>query len=79
MVSTLPFIFVFCVAYLFYLLGWTFIGGVLVLTIGMFTNYKISKTAGLLQKDVMKAQDARMNLTTEALQSIKIIKIYGWD
>lgn len=27
----------------------------------------------------MKTQDARMNLTTEFLQNIKIIKMYAWE
>jgi len=66
-VSTLPFIFLFCVVYLFYVLGWTFVFGFTVLMLGMFTNYKISKAAGKLQKAYMKVQDQRMNLTNETL------------
>ena len=69
----------FCIIYLFSALGWSFIFGFLVIVIGMYTNYKVAKQMGLLRKDYMKAQDARMNLTNEMLQNIKIIKMYAWE
>jgi hypothetical protein len=59
-------------------LGWTFVFGFSVLSIGLFTNYKIAKRFGELREAYMKKQDARMDLTNETLQNIKIIKIYGW-
>jgi ABC-type bacteriocin/lantibiotic exporter with double-glycine peptidase domain len=32
-----------------------------------------------MRKTYMKTQDRRMNLTTEFLQNIKIIKMYAWE
>jgi len=64
-VSTLPFILIFCISYLFYVLGWTFVFGFSVLSIGLFTNYKIAKRFGELREAYMKKQDARMDLTNE--------------
>jgi hypothetical protein len=66
-VSTLPFILIFCISYLFIVLGWTFIFGFLVLSVGLFMNYKIAKRFGELRENYMKAQDARMDLTNETL------------
>jgi len=45
----------------------------------MYTNLKIAEAQGALRKSYMKAQDGRMNLTTEFLQNIKIIKMYAWE
>ena len=45
----------------------------------MYTNLKIAEAQGALRKSYMKTQDARMNLTTEFLQNIKIIKMYAWE
>jgi len=65
--------------YLFYALGWSFVFGFLVIVFGMYTNLKIAEAQGNLRKGYMKAQDRRMNLTTEFLQNVKIIKMYAWE
>lgn len=63
---------------LFNYLSWTFFGGAAVIVIGIYVNYLLSVMSARLQKDYMKAVDARLSLTTECLNNIKIIKIYGW-
>lgn len=50
----------------------------MVLLIGIYSNYKISSLSAELNRLYMQKQDLRMNLTTECLTNIKIIKIYGW-
>lgn len=77
-VATIPFLLIFTLVVLFTKLSWTFFGGAAVLAIGFYTNYRLSIASAKLQKVYMKAQDARMSLTTECLNNIKIIKIYGW-
>lgn len=69
---------IFTITILFKMLGWTFFGGAIVLSVGLYTNYRISLASAKLQDVYMTRQDARISLTTECLNNIKIIKIYGW-
>ena len=69
---------VFCIICLFIELGWTFIFSIITMWICYVWNSRQSYRRGQLQKLYMKKQDQRINLTTECLQNIMIVKLYSW-
>lgn len=75
----LPPLLLVCFIFLFYWLGYAFFAGVAVFVFTFFFNMKISKTSAKWQKTYMQFQDKRLNATTEALNNIKILKMYSWN
>lgn len=78
MVASLPFMLIFCITTLFIELGVSFFTGILVFIFALLINTYIAKKNAELQKDYMKKQDERVNLTTESLNNIKMLKLYAW-
>lgn len=78
MVATLPFLLVSCITILFYELGLSFFSGILVFAFALISNTEMSRRRAKLQKEYMKKQDARISLTTECLNNIKMLKLYSW-
>lgn len=78
MVATLPFLLVSCLTILFYELGLSFFSGISVFIIAIITNIEVSRRRARMQKEYMKKQDARISLTTECLNNIKMLKLYSW-
>ena len=74
-----PLILVTSIGFLFYYLGLSFFAGIGVILFGFFTNLILGLINATLWRGLMKKKDARMNATTETLQSIKMIKLYGWN
>lgn len=77
-VSTLPFTLTLGFGVLFHYFGWTFMVGMGVFALSLWVNIWFSRNLAKYQKQYMKKQDKRVNITTESLNNIKIIKLYSW-
>ena len=79
MVMLLPLQFVGFIYLLFQYFGATFLFGLgtmlFIFIILGFLQSKYSK----LESEHMEAKDARMRITTQTFNSLKILKLYGWD
>eukprot|EP00347_Sterkiella_histriomuscorum_P019725 403340529 len=78
-VLKLPIILVTCIILLFYFIGVAFFAGVAVLIVAFVMNLLVSRYAAKIQTSYMKYQDQRVNLTTECLNNIKMLKLYSWQ
>ena len=67
------------VSYLFILLGMSFIYGFAFMLLGVLINYFIFRKYRLYNKNLLIAKDTRLSLLAEVFNSLKIIKLYGWD
>lgn len=74
-----PVLLVACSYFLFYFLGYSFLSGIGVFIIAFFTNFGLGALESLFWKKTMKAKDQRMNVTTESINNIKMLKLYSWD
>lgn len=77
-VMKLPILCSICFVVLFVYLGLSFFSGVAVFLVTFFVNMYLGNTTAKLQKEFMKKQDARVNITTESLNNIKMLKLYSW-
>lgn len=77
-IATLPFTLTICFSFLFYYLKWTFFSGIAVFALSLLVNISISRCNARNQKKYMKLTDARVKVTTESLNNIKMIKLYSW-
>ncbi|CAM1154438.1 Uncharacterised protein g11229 [Pycnogonum litorale] len=53
--------------------------GILVLIIAISVNVIASFRSKIIQKEYMKHMDERVNLISEFLDAIKVIKLYAWE
>ena len=68
-----------CMIFLWRNLGWASLSGLItMLTILPITEY-ISHKSKLLHESRCELQDSRIEMTNEALSSIKILKFYAWE
>lgn len=66
--------------YLLYLeLGLSIIAGIAVILLAIPLNWLISRSLQHNQKIQMEIKDQRVNLITEILNGIRVIKLYGWE
>jgi ABC-type multidrug transport system fused ATPase/permease subunit len=63
---------------LYYFLGVVALIGILICIITIVINYFIANFNRRYQKKVMALKDERIKKTNEVLQSVKILKMYGW-
>lgn len=77
-VATLPFTLTMCFVLLFNYLGLTFFAGIGVFIVSLLVNVSLSRCNARNQKQYMKKTDARVSITTECLNNIKMIKLYSW-
>lgn len=77
-IATLPFTLTLCFTFLFYYLGVSFLAGIGVFILSLLVNISISRCNAKNQKKYMKLTDARVSITTECLNNIKMIKLYSW-
>ena len=73
-----PFILVVCFGFLFYYLGWSFCAGLGVFVVAMMINFGFGLCKQRVQKKIMKAKDERMTETNQALNNVKMLKLYAW-
>ena len=77
-VSQMPIVLIYCFVMLFYKLGLTFLSGVAVFLVAFFSNLILGYINSILQKQLMDRKDERMNATNEAINHIKMLKMYSW-
>ncbi len=75
----LPMLIVVCIIVLFIYLGISFFAGLGIFAITFLTNIILGRLAARMQKAYMKKSDARVNTTSEALNNIKMLKLYSWS
>lgn len=78
-VMRLPLLILVCFGLLFYYLGNSFWAGIGIFVFTFVTNVQLARIGGRLQKKYMKLVDDRVNCTTEALNNIKMLKLYSWS
>jgi ABC-type multidrug transport system fused ATPase/permease subunit len=77
-IATLPFTLTLCFTFLFKYMGISFFAGIGVFILSLVVNIAISRCNARNQKKYMKLTDARVGVTTECLNNIKMIKLYSW-
>ncbi|KAJ3110789.1 hypothetical protein HDU96_006271 [Phlyctochytrium bullatum] len=68
-----------CCGALIYLLGWSAIGGVTVMTVLMFSGGPLASTINKGYAEQKAAVDRRVTAFNEVLHGIKIIKFFAWE
>ncbi len=63
---------------LFHFLGAVVLAGVGICLVSIVINYFVARVNRRYQQRVMSLKDERIKKTTEALQSVKMLKMYGW-
>ena len=76
--SKFPIQLIFAIGFLFYIFGLALLSAAGIGIIVAILNFIISKVRASLQKKKLKVKDERMRSTTEAINSIKVIKLYSW-
>ncbi|CAG8496604.1 9578_t:CDS:10 [Ambispora gerdemannii] len=76
---TIPLEILVAMIYLARLLGWSSIIGVVVMTICLWSNKKMTRRIGRLQKRVKKARDERVGEIFELLHAVRMIKMFAWE
>ncbi|NUN06063.1 MAG: ATP-binding cassette domain-containing protein [Bdellovibrio sp.] len=67
------------VVMLFYYIGWSALAALLVLfTLAPLTNI-VAKKFTHLDEEMMKHRDRRVNLMTQALNAIRVVKYFAWE
>ncbi|PPR07922.1 hypothetical protein CVT24_000902 [Panaeolus cyanescens] len=68
-----------CMSFLFRLLGWSaFVGLATILVLFPIPGY-ITKALQEIQSDKMKKTDARLETVTEAINVVRMVKMFGWE
>lgn len=64
---------------LFSTLGWATFAGLALISLTMLINFPLARALQIFQVKLMGAQDERVRASSEILNSIKIIKLQGWE
>ncbi|KAK7465464.1 hypothetical protein VKT23_005441 [Stygiomarasmius scandens] len=65
--------------FLYNVLGWAALSGVVVVLVAYVLNYPLAKYNIYITRESWKAKDTRMNTVNELLQNIRFLKFYGWE
>ncbi|CAE6434528.1 unnamed protein product [Rhizoctonia solani] len=65
--------------FLYYLLGWSSLGGVLVVLFAYAINYPLARWNISTTRQSWKARDRRMSAISELLSSLRFLKYMGWE
>ncbi|KAJ2612967.1 hypothetical protein H4S08_002464 [Coemansia sp. RSA 1365] len=74
-----PIRFVITLYFLFRLLGWSTVAGVLSFIVFMPIMTHISQILGIRTKLLMGYRDKRMGIINDVLEGIRVIKMYAWE
>ncbi|CAI2362549.1 unnamed protein product [Moneuplotes crassus] len=77
-VARLPLVLLFSIGLLFYYFKYSFFAGLSVLIVMILINYGLAKLTFRFQNIVMKKLDKRMNIMSECLDNIQLIKLNAW-
>ena len=78
-ILSVPFLIIMYNYLLFKYMGISFLFGFLVMVAFMFVNHHFRKQFSKYLKLHTKKCDARMKVTSETFNNLKVIKLYGWD
>lgn len=78
-VTQLPLVLTVSFIFLFYYLGISFLAGIGIFVIACAFNFVFGWMTANLWTAIMKKRDERMNIVTEVLNNIKMIKLYSWS
>ncbi|KAF8808123.1 pleiotropic drug resistance ABC transporter [Phlegmacium glaucopus] len=65
--------------FLYQILGWSALSGVVVFLVAAVLNYPLARYNISITRASWKARDERMNIVNELLQNIRFLKFYGWE
>ncbi|KAK8801165.1 hypothetical protein WA158_001935 [Blastocystis sp. Blastoise] len=74
-----PFQIIVCLGMLYWIMGLSAITGVILILLMIPLSKWLSKHLALVQNDLMKAKDKRLQLTGEVVGGIKVIKLQAWE
>ncbi|KIX09516.1 uncharacterized protein Z518_00596 [Rhinocladiella mackenziei CBS 650.93] len=77
--AAVPVQLVMAVGLLYKVLGFSSFAGILLMVLILPLNLYIAKSFQAAQKRIMAATDARIHVTNEVLQNIRIIKYFAWE
>ncbi|KAG2044379.1 P-loop containing nucleoside triphosphate hydrolase protein [Suillus americanus] len=70
---------VIALVFLYRILGWSAMSGVVVILFAYILNYPLATYNIKITRASWKAKDKRMNVVNELLQNIRFLKFYGWE
>ncbi|KIY73590.1 P-loop containing nucleoside triphosphate hydrolase protein [Cylindrobasidium torrendii FP15055 ss-10] len=76
---TSPIRLVIALVFLYNVLGWTALSGVVIILLAYLVNWPLAKANISITRSSWKAKDRRMDTVNELLQNIRFLKFYGWE
>ncbi|KAK7063980.1 P-loop containing nucleoside triphosphate hydrolase protein [Favolaschia claudopus] len=76
---TSPIRLVIALVFLYQILGWSALSGVVVVLLAYVVNYPLAKYQVHVTRHSWKAKDSRMEKVNELLQNIRFLKFFGWE
>ncbi|KAJ7170194.1 pleiotropic drug resistance ABC transporter [Mycena filopes] len=70
---------VIALVFLYKILGWSALSGVVVVLLAYVVNYPLAKYNIYITRNSWKAKDSRMEKVNELLQNIRFLKFFGWE
>ncbi|KAJ7109921.1 P-loop containing nucleoside triphosphate hydrolase protein [Mycena epipterygia] len=70
---------VIALVFLYQILGWSALSGVIVVLLAYVVNYPLAKYNIYITRNSWKAKDGRMEKVNELLQNIRFLKFFGWE
>ncbi|KAJ6483901.1 P-loop containing nucleoside triphosphate hydrolase protein [Mycena vulgaris] len=70
---------VIALVFLYQILGWSALSGVVVVLLAYVVNYPLAKYNIYVTRNSWKAKDSRMEKVNELLQNIRFLKFFGWE
>lgn len=77
--ACVPVLFIACIVYACFILGYTALTGVIVYCIFIPVQGVLAKLINKFRWEAMMLTDSRVRTTNEILNSIKLIKMYAWE
>mmetsp|Transcript_8049 Transcript_8049/g.17997 ORF Transcript_8049/g.17997 Transcript_8049/m.17997 type:complete len:1401 (-) Transcript_8049:232-4434(-) len=74
-----PYQIIITLIFLYYVVSWATFAGVAVMLLQIPVVTMIAKRVKAAQKDLMKIKDERIKITNELFNSMRLIKMYGWE
>ena len=77
-VAKLPIQLIFGLSFLFYYFGFHLFPAILISVLFIISNFFIAVWMTRVKKEALEKKDKRMNITTEVVNTIKILKLNSW-
>ncbi|KAF7307138.1 P-loop containing nucleoside triphosphate hydrolase protein [Mycena indigotica] len=70
---------VIALVFLYNILGWSALSGVVVVLLAYVVNYPLARYNIYITRESWKSRDLRMERVNELLQNIRFLKFFGWE